>query len=77
MKYFVVVKKDRLDGGYFAYVPELRGCFTQAETLDELMQNIKEAIEISLEDKENEMELMPELFGIWEVEMNNATYANN
>lgn len=76
MKYSVVVKEDKLDGGYFAYVPELKGCFTQAETLDELMINIKEAIEISIEDMDNNS--TPEFLGIWEVEVNShATYANN
>ncbi len=75
MKYSVIVKEDKLDGGYFAYVPELKGCFTQAETLDELKVNIKEAIEISIEDiNENSI---PKFLGVWEVEINNATYANN
>ena len=31
--------------GYWAEVPAIPGCATQAETLDELMQNLREAIE--------------------------------
>ena len=33
------------EGGYWAEVPAVPGCATQAETLDELMQNLREAIE--------------------------------
>ena len=36
MKFNVIIKEDKLDGGYIAYVPELKGCFTQADSLDEL-----------------------------------------
>jgi predicted RNase H-like HicB family nuclease len=33
----------------FAYCPELQGCQTQGDTLEEVMSNIKEAIELYLE----------------------------
>ena len=49
MKYSVVVEEDILDGGYIAYIPALKGCYTQADTLDELKKNIIEAIEVSEE----------------------------
>lgn len=32
--------------GYFAYVPELKGCLTQGDTMDGVMKNIKEAIDL-------------------------------
>lgn len=35
--------------GYYAYCPELEGCHTQGETFDEVMKNIKEAIELYVE----------------------------
>ncbi len=44
----VVIEKDE-DGIYVASVPELPGCHTQADTLKELEENIKEAIEAYLE----------------------------
>ena len=51
MKYSIIIEEeDKLDGGYIAYVPNLKGCYTQADTLDELKQNIIEAIEVSQED---------------------------
>lgn len=37
------------EGGYWAEVPELPGCYTQAETLDELVLNLQEAVEGWLE----------------------------
>jgi predicted RNase H-like HicB family nuclease len=49
MKEFnVVIEKDE-DGYFVASVPALRGCHTQAKSLDVLMKRIKEAIELCLE----------------------------
>lgn len=44
----VVVEKDA-EGYFVATVPALPGCHTQARSLDELMERIKEAIELCLE----------------------------
>lgn len=44
----VVVERDE-EGYYVASVPALRGCHTQAKSLDELMSRIQEAIELCLE----------------------------
>jgi len=44
MKNFTVVIEKDEDSGYIAYVPMLKWCHTQADTLDELMERIKEAI---------------------------------
>jgi len=44
----VVIIEDET-GGYVAFVPALPGCHTQADTLGELMDNAKEAIELYLE----------------------------
>jgi predicted RNase H-like HicB family nuclease len=49
MEEFTVVIEQDEDGVYVASVPELPGCHTQAQTLDELNQRIKEAIELYLE----------------------------
>jgi predicted RNase H-like HicB family nuclease len=46
--YNVIIEKDSA-GYYIASVPELRGCHTQAKTLDKLMERIREAIELCLE----------------------------
>jgi len=46
----VVIEKDE-DGYYVDYVPSIRGCHTQGRTLDELMKNVKESIELCLGEK--------------------------
>lgn len=46
----VIIEKDE-EGFYIASVPELKGCHTQAKSLDVLMQRTKEAIELCLEDQ--------------------------
>ena len=56
-KVSVVIEKD--DSGYFAYSPELQGCVSQGDTFEEAMLNIKEAVELYLEDlNEEEKNLM-------------------
>ena len=50
-EYNVVIEKDG-DGFYVATVPSLRGCHTQAKSLDTLMKRIKEAILLCLEVEE-------------------------
>ena len=44
----VVIIEDET-GGYIALVPALPGCHTQGDTLEGLMKNIKEAIELYME----------------------------
>ncbi len=44
----VVIEQDE-DGYFVASVPALRGCHTQAKSLDVLMKRIKEAISLCLE----------------------------
>jgi predicted RNase H-like HicB family nuclease len=50
-EFSVVIEKDE-DGYFVAFVPTLRGCHTQAKSLDVLMKRIKEAIELCLEVEE-------------------------
>lgn len=38
----VILHKD--ENGYWAEVPALKGCFTQGNTIEETIQNVKEAI---------------------------------
>ena len=52
----VIIERDE-DGFYVGSVPALRGCHTQGKTIDELLRNIKEAIELCLEvEKESPKE---------------------
>lgn len=49
-EFSVIVERDE-DGYYVASVPELKGCHTQARSLDKLMERIREAISLCLEAK--------------------------
>lgn len=47
--YTAIIEEE--DGGYWAYVPSLSGCYTQGDTLDEVTANLKEAISLYLESE--------------------------
>ena len=59
----IIIERDE-DGYYVASVAELPGCHTQARSLDELMERIKEAIELYLEVAEEEAIPKEELVGV-------------
>ena len=61
-EFSVVVERDE-EGYYVASVPELRGCHTQARSLDKLMERIREAIELCLE-VEREVHTKTEFIGV-------------
>ena len=44
-----VVLEPQPEGGYVAYVSALPGCVSQGETVEEALQNVREAIELYLE----------------------------
>jgi len=48
-RFALIVEKD--EEGYFAYCPELQGCYTQGKTFEEVMANIKDAIKLHVEDR--------------------------
>lgn len=47
---FTVVLVPQPEGGYFVECPSLPGCYTQGDTREEALANIREAIELALED---------------------------
>ncbi|GDY00057.1 hypothetical protein LBMAG48_24600 [Phycisphaerae bacterium] len=47
---FPVVMIPQPEGGYFVQCPTLPGCFSQGETVEECLTNIREAIELTIED---------------------------
>jgi predicted RNase H-like HicB family nuclease len=61
----VIIEKDSA-GYYVATVPALRGCHTQAKSLDTLMKHVREAIELCLE-VENDAESSPDFVGVQRV----------
>jgi predicted RNase H-like HicB family nuclease len=47
MKLKVIIHKAK-EGGYWAEVPSVPGCATQGETINELLKNVREAVEACL-----------------------------
>ena len=58
MKYTVIIEKT--PNNYAAYVPDLPGCVATAGTRDELLKEIKDAIEFHIEDMRQDGEPIPE-----------------
>jgi predicted RNase H-like HicB family nuclease len=57
MHFKIVLEKDEEVGGYVVSCPSLAGCFSQGDTVEEAMENIKEAIQACLESlAEDEIE---------------------
>ena len=69
-KEFTIIIEQDEDGIYVASVPELEGCHTQAKTLDELRERVKEAIQLYLEVESDLINDVPlEFVGIQKVEV--------
>jgi len=48
-RFSVVIERD--ENGYYAYCPELQGCYTQGDTYEEALASIKDAIRLHVEDR--------------------------
>ncbi len=69
-KEFTIIIEQDEDGIYVASVAELEGCHTQAKTLDELRERVKEAIHLYLEVESDLINEVPlEFVGIQKVEV--------
>jgi predicted RNase H-like HicB family nuclease len=54
--FYVFIERDE-DGMYIGEVPQLAACYSQGRTLDELLQNMREVIALSLERLEASAQL--------------------
>ena len=57
-KFSVVIERDT--DGYFGFCPELQGCYTQGDTYEEVLDNIKDAIHLHVEDRLESGEDIPQ-----------------
>lgn len=48
-RFTIVVEKD--SDGYFAFCPQLQGCYAQGETYEETVRNAEDAIRLHVEDR--------------------------
>lgn len=57
-RFSVVIEKDK--DGYFALTPELQGCYSQGDTYEEAIENIRDAIVLHVEDRLESGEEVPQ-----------------
>lgn len=70
-EFYVVIKRDE-DGMYIGEVPQLKSCYSQGETIDELITNIKEVIKMCLEELGEES--ITEFIGVSKVVLSSLNY---
>lgn len=51
---FPVILQEESDGGYFVINPAFEGCYSQGNTMEEALANIREATELCLEEAREE-----------------------
>jgi predicted RNase H-like HicB family nuclease len=69
MKYnFTVLIEQGEDGAYIATVPSLKSCYTQADTIPELLEKIQEVIELCL-DVEKIVPIPAKFIGVQQMEI--------
>ena len=69
-KFPIIVEKS--DNVYVVECPMFRGCYTEGDTIDEALKNIREVIELCLEEKENQ-EIF-ESYNPEEISLHNITF---
>jgi len=68
-KYRIIIEQDE-DGVYIASCPALKGCYSQGDTIEEAIENIKDAIKLHIEARKIVGEPIPIEVLIEEVEVN-------
>lgn len=58
-RFSIVIEKD--EKGFFVFCPELQGCYTQGDTYEKALENIKDAVKLHLEDRMANQEELPEV----------------
>jgi len=58
-RFSIVIERD--EEGYFAFCPELQGCYTQGDTYEEVLENIKDAIRLHVNDRLDSGEEVPQV----------------
>jgi predicted RNase H-like HicB family nuclease len=75
LDFTVIIEQDE-DGLYIAIVPDIQGCHTQGKSIQEVLERIKEAIELCLEADKEEVKPM-KFVGIQQVQVKKPSFAAN
>jgi len=73
LDFTVLIEQDE-DGWYVATVPDIQGCHTQGKTIPEVLERVKEAIELCLEADKEDVEPM-KFIGIQRVQVKKPVIA--
>lgn len=58
-RFSAVIEKDA--EGYFAFCPELQGCYTQGGTYEEVLARLRDALRLHVEDRLEAGEEIPQV----------------
>ncbi len=61
-RFSITIEKDK--DGYFAFCPELQGCYAQGDTYEEVLENIKDVVHLHIEDRAENEEIVPQFESI-------------
>jgi predicted RNase H-like HicB family nuclease len=66
----IVIEKD--NDGYYAFCPSLQGCYSQGDTYEEVLTNIRDAVRLHVEDRvtRGESILTSEMISLTTLEVN-------
>ena len=67
LNFTVIIERDE-NGLYVAIVPDITGCYTQGKTIAQVLERIKEAIEVCLEADKEEISPM-KFIGVQQIEI--------
>ena len=56
-RFSVIIEED--EHGFYAYCPELQGCYTQGQTYEEALKNVRDAVRLHVEDRLSNGEPIP------------------
>jgi len=65
--FFAYIERDPDLGTYFGIIPSIPGAYTQGDTLEELRVNLKEVLELCLEEYEEPVEDFAVFVGVEEI----------
>ena len=68
MVYRVILEKGE-DFGYVVHCPAIPGCHSQGNTIEEAIENIKDAIKGCISVVDEEIEISPKQLGVMEIEV--------
>ena len=57
-----MICSKQANGSYFAICPEIKGCFTQGDSYEEAVANIKELVEVTVKEDLSKEEISDRLF---------------